>query len=216
MFPSHDPGGSGNEYLESLIEDGYHKALPQHIQMAGLRVVIGDGSESKDFTTKISGGDGYELINLGSSRLGSRVAFSNTHIGGTLFARKKNSDQQGFVLSDTYENHSENLQWRGHRAGDTLNSGNANLIPTSYYDSLHSYVCYAFLDMFGETRKMYDMSLMTIGNEGWGNQLHPFKIVKTKQTVSDNTLTEYLMPITWRWTADVGIEGTWIVIKFGS
>ena len=217
LFRSANADGSGGLFYPgfSTPNVNYIMSVPHRIWAEGVRVIVGDGSESSDFVTKISGGDGYEVVNIGSSRLGSRIAFQNAHTGGTLFARKRTGNNQGdFEFPDTYENHTEQLQWRGALAGETLSSGNDNYIPTNYYDSLHGYVCYAYLDMFGESRKVYDMSLMNIGEDGWEQYLNPFRLIKTQQTVSDKTITEYLMPIDWRWTADVGVEGSFIVTKF--
>lgn len=189
-------------------DDGSWRTLPEYIHVEGARVTIGDGSETQDFVTKITGGDGYELLNIGSSRLGSRLSFVNTHVGGTLWARKKNSTDVGdFDFSGTND-HSERLQWRGHSAGDVQYSN----IPQLVYDSLHSYVCNAFIDLFGESRVVYDMSLIQRQDSNKSSLIHPFHVMAFQKLVGDKSITEYLMPLSYTWTMNEGIEGSYLKV----
>lgn len=183
-----------------------HRTRPMYIHVTGVRVSVGDGDESADFVTKIDGGDGYEIMNIGSSRLGSRLSFVNTHIAGTLWARTKNSSADGdfdFVTED----YSENLQWRGHRAGDVVGSN----VPTTLYDSLHSYVCNSYIDLFGESRVVYDMSLIP-GSGGLSTLKNPFAVLAMSKLVSNKSITEYLMPLSYSWTLNKGIAGSFLKV----
>lgn len=187
---------------------GSWRTLPEFIHVEAARVQIGDGSESADFVTKIKGGDGYELANLGSSRLGSRLSFINTHVGGTLWARRKDSADIGDFDFSGSGDHSERLQWRGHSAGDVAYSG----IPQTVYDSLHSYVCNAFIDLFGESRVVYDMTLIQRQDSDESSLIHPFHVMAFKKLVGDKSITEYLMPLSYTWTMNEGIEASYLKV----
>ena len=186
------------------------KTRPQWIQVTGCRVTLGDGSESYDITTRVDGGDGYEIMNIGSSRLGSRAEFVNNHVAGTLWAMNKNSDADG-DFDFAGGGFQEQLQWRGHRAGDT----EAPNIPETYYDSLHSYVCNAYMDIFGEHRKVYDMNLIPTG--GGQSLIDPIIVGKTAfaqpgtQFVTD---FDHIMPLSFKWTANSGVQGSFLVVGF--
>jgi hypothetical protein len=172
-----------------------------------MRVTVGNGEETQDFVTKIQGGDGYEIAQLGSSRIGSRLSFVNTHVGGTLWAnRKASNDPDDFLtVADKY---TETLQWRGHSAGDVAGS----LVPAIVYDSLHSYVCNAFLDLFGESRVVYDMTLIPSQSSQQDALLSPFHVIEFKKLVGDKSNTEFLMPLSFSWTMDGGIQGSFLKV----
>lgn len=211
---SYDPAWSSAKadgtggFIKYSASPEHWRTFAEYIHVEGARVTVGDGSETQDFVTKITGGDGYELVNLGSSRLGSRLSFINTHVGGTLWARKKDSTDIGdFDFSGTND-HSERLQWRGHSAGDVQYSN----IPQIVYDSLHSYVCNSFIDLFGESRVVYDMSLIQRQDSDESSLIHPFHVMAFKKLIGDPAVTEYLMPLSYTWTMNEGIEGSYLKV----
>ena len=201
------PNADGTGGVDTFYGDTESwRTRPIYLHCVGVRVAIGDGSESSDFVTKIDGGDGYEISNIGSSRLGSRLSFVNTHVGGTLWARTKLSDDDGdFDFAN--EAYIEKLQWRGHRAGDVAGSQ----VPTTVYDSLHSYVCNSYIDLFGENRVMYDMTLIP-GEDYRSSLQNPFTVLATKAFVVDKSLTEYLMPMGYTWTMNEGVQGSFLKV----
>ena len=197
--------GTGAIDANSGNNDSY-LTRPMYLHLSGVRIAVGDGSESSDFVTKIDGGDGYEIMNIGSSRLGSRLSFVNTHVGGTLWARTKDSSADGdFDFAN--EAYNENLQWRGHRAGNVAGSN----VPTTVYDSLHSYVCNAYIDLFGESRVVYDMSLIP-GSAGRSTLKNPFAVLAMSKLISNKDITEYLMPLSYEWTLSEGISGSFLKV----
>ena len=186
------------------------KTRPQWIQVTGCRVTVGDGSEAYDLTTRVDGGDGYEIVNIGSSRLGSRANFVNNHVAGTLWAKNKLSDADG-DFDFAGGGLSEKLQWRGHRAGDS----EAPNVPEDYYDSLHAYVCNAYMDIFGGHRKIYDMNLIPTGN---GRSLiDPITVGKTSFARLETLIStefDHIMPLSLKWTANSGVQGSFLVVGY--
>lgn len=180
---------------------------PDYIHFSGLRVTIGDGTESSDFTTKVKGGDGYEILNMGSSRLGSRIGFVNTHVLGTLWAPEKASASDGdFVTPTSYQ---EKIQWIGHRADEVAGISN------DLYDSLHGYVADAYLQLFGKNRAYYSMTLTpknTGAATGFKMLKNPFAVIRTNTLIDDKDQQEYLMPLSYTWTMNEGISGDFLKV----
>jgi hypothetical protein len=88
-------------------------------------------------------------------------------------------------------------------------------MPETYYDSLHSYVCNAYMDIFGEHRKVYDMNLIPTG--GGQSLIDPIIVGKTAfaqpgpQFVTD---FDHIMPLSFKWTANSGVQGSFLVVGF--
>jgi len=197
-----DGTGGSKRFTGSSASVSY----PQFFHFTGLKIAMGDGSESADLTTKATGGDGYEVVNLGSSRLGSRKAFVNTHVSGTLFAQKKDTSANGdFTSPVAYD---ENLQWRGHAAGLV-----SSPIPNTAYDSIHRYYADAYLQLFGKSREVYSMSLVTKATAvSYRSLRNPFEVLKMNTLLSDKGFYEYLMPLSYTWTLNDGIQGSFLKI----
>lgn len=181
---------------------------PNYIHMTGLRVTQGDGSDSSDLVTKITGGDGYEILNIGSSRLGSRSAYSNTHTSNILELQKKDGSGSGdFVSPETFW---QKCKWMGHR-GDEIST-----IPNERYDSVHAYVAESFLQIFGETIPYYSLSIKPKNITGPTNEYeilkNPFMCIVTNQLRDDKDESEVLMPLSYSWTMNEGIKGDFLVV----
>ena len=183
---------------------GVYLTRPDYIHFTGMRVAVGDGSESSDVTTKATGGDGYEIINLGSSRIGSRSSYVNNHVSGTIHAAKKDtSDAFDFTVPEEL---TDKLQWRGHRAGDF-----ANALPTTDYDSLHRYVCESYLQLFGKARPVYSFTMVPKDSSHRALR-SPLHVVQTT-ALSDNGTRLYLQPLRYSWTLNDGVSGNFIQVK---
>lgn len=196
----------GNGGSKRFTGSGASVSYPQFFHFTGLKISVGDGSESADLTTKATGGDGYEVVNLGSSRLGSRKAFVNTHVSGTIFAQKKDSGaNDDFTSPIEYE---ENLQWRGHAVGVV-----SSPIPDTAYDSLHRYYADSYLQIFGKSREVYSMALIPKYSGSALTSLgNPFKVLKMNTLVADSGVYEYLLPLSYTWTLNEGIRGSFLKV----
>lgn len=194
--------GTGGSQISSDKEKG-----PSYIHFTGLRVAIGDGSESSDFTTKMTGGDGYEIHNMGSSRLGSRKAFVQPHLNGTLWVKRKTADANGSFASPVV--YDEKVRWFGHRGHDVAQ------MPNTLYDSLHGYVAEAFLQLFGESRVKYNMTLIpkqTGSGSGFGALINPFVVMETNGLIDRKDIDEYLMPLSYSWVMNEGVSGEFLKV----
>ncbi len=189
-------------------DTGEHFTRPDYIHFTGLRVTVGDGTEQADLTTKITGGDGYEAVNLGSSRLGSRTGFSNNHVAGTVFAREKTADSAGsFVSGTSTSDFKERLQWTGHRAGEGAG------IDAEIYDSIHRYYGEAYINLFGKAREVYSMTLVASPNSpAYRTLKNPFEVMKMNTFQTNKGIDEYLMPLKYSWTLNDGVSGEFIKV----
>lgn len=195
-----DGSGGSSRYSGS----GVYLTRPDYIHFTGMRVAVGDGSETSDITTKATGGDGYEIVNLGSSRIGSRSSYVNNHVSGTIHAAKKDTSAEGDFTDP--EELTDKLQWRGHRAGDF-----ANALPTTDYDSLHRYVCESYLQLFGKSRPVYSFSMRPKDSSERALK-SPLHVVQTT-TLSDDDTRRYLQPLRYSWTLNDGVSGNFIQVK---
>ncbi len=196
-----DGSGGSSRYSGS----GVYLTRPDYIHFTGMRVAVGDGSETSDITTKATGGDGYEIVNLGSSRIGSRSSYVNNHVSGTIHAAKKDTNAElDFTVPEELI---DKLQWRGHRAGDFTNA-----LPSTDYDSLHRYVCESYLQLFGKSRPVYSLSMMPkdSSHRALTSPLHVFQTT----TLSDGgSPRRYLQPLRYSWTLNDGVSGNFIQVK---
>ena len=184
---------------------GVYLTRPDYIHFTGMRVAVGDGSETSDITTKGTGGDGYEIINLGSSRIGSRSSYINTHVSGTIHAAKKDSNTFNDFTSP--EELIDVLQWRGHRSGAFTGA-----INTTDYDSLHRYVCESYIQLFGKARPVYSMSMMP-KDSSVRALTSPLHIIQTTALSDNGTTRRYLQPLRYSWTLNDGVSGSFIQVK---
>jgi len=184
---------------------GVYLTRPDYIHFTGLKVSVGDGSETSDITTKGTGGDGYEIINLGSSRIGSRSSYINTHVSGTIHAAKKDSDDANDFTSP--EELIDLLQWRGHRANAFVGS-----INSTDYDSLHRYVCESYIQLFGKARPVYSMSMMP-KDSSVRALTSPLHIIQTTALSDGGSPRRYLQPLRYSWTLNDGVSGSFIQVK---
>lgn len=204
---SENADGTGSVGTPPSTEATYGES-PDYIHMTGLRVTQGDGSETSDLVTKVTGGDGYEILNLGSSRLGSRIAYSNTHINNVLELKVKD----GFTIDDfvSPEEFTQKCKWKGHR-GPELSA-----IPNTEYDSLHGYVAESFLEIFGQTIPYYSLSIkpknVTGGSNSYMMLKNPFMCILTDQLRDDKSEQEVLMPMSYTWTMNEGVQGEFLVV----
>ena len=183
---------------------GTEVTLPEFFHFTGLRVFMGDGSESSDLTTKATGGDGYEVISLGSTRIGSRASFVNHHVNGTVWGKKKDSNTFGdFITPDDWN---EKWQWRGHRASEVGGSQ----IPTTYFDSIHRYYADSYLQLFGSSRELLSMAMTHRGSSD--SFLPPFQVFRMKQLSADNDTFEYFIPVQYSWTLNDGVQGNFLKV----
>ena len=180
-------------------------SLPEHIHFVGARVAIGDGSESADITTKMTGGDGYEIFAMGSSRIGSRTTFLNQHASGTVFApMKESSAENDFSIVSSVKVFKENIKWKGHAHGET------NASPNTFVDSLHSYVVDTHLKLLGKSADIYTFSAMPRPGSNPDVVKSPFAVFKTDQLETNTTL--FLMPLNLNWASNQGFSGTFLQV----
>ena len=209
-FRSADADGTGGFHVGASSTNLEWRMLPKHVHFTGCRISIGDTSETSDFVTRINGGDGYETKNIGSSRLGSRYGFINTHTNGIIEMSEVDQNGSPYPYSDGPK--VQNLQWRAHKAGDADSPDQ----PTEVYDSLHSYVCHAYMDIFGEHRNYYDLTAVATGEAS--SLISPFGVYETAFTQDNpNPLiftTEFLMPMSMKWTANEGVSGSFLSCGF--
>lgn len=204
---SENADGSGGVGTAPSTNLTYSRS-PDYIHMTGLRVTQGDGSESSDLVTKITGGDGYEILNIGSSRLGSRVGYGNPHINNILELQKKDGSGSGdFVSPETFWQY---CKWMGHR-GDEISA-----ISNEKYDSLHAYVAESFLQIFGQTVAYYSLSIkpknITGGTNDYEMLKNPFMCLVTNQLRDEKDESEVLMPLSYSWTMNEGVQGDFLVV----
>lgn len=203
-------GGTGSE----LLTTNKPLARPVYIHFTGMRVAVGDGTENSDFVTKITGGDGYEIHNIGSSRIGSRKSFVNSHVNGTLWGRIKTADAANnwtvppttaFSIDDVQEK----LRWVGHR-GNVLAG-----MPNEKYDSLHSYVAESFLQIFGKSREKYNMRMVpkrTGSSTAFMSLRGPLEVIETNAFQTNKGVYEYLLPMSYTWNMVNGVSGEWLKV----
>lgn len=205
LWKSAEAGGTGSVRYTGA---GTTVAQPDYLHFTGMRVTVGDGSESSDLTTKVVGGDGYEVINLGSSRLGSRTGFVNNHVGGTVFAKEKTANSAGsFVTGSSASDFKERLQWKGHRHGE------GSIADDGTYDSIHRYYGEAYINLFGKAREVYSMTLVASPNSpAYRTLRNPFEVMKMNTFQTDKGIDEYLMPIKYSWTLNNGVSGEFIKV----
>lgn len=207
LWKSAEAGGTGSVRYPG---SGYHFAQPDYLHFTGMRITVGDGSESSDLTTKVLGGDGYEIINLGSSRLGSRTGFLNNHATGTVFAREKTGDAEGQFPTGTgrlQDDYKERLQWKGHRHGE------GSIADDGTYDSIHRYYGEAYINLFGKAREVYSMTLVASPNSpAYRTLKNPFEVMKMNTFQTDKGIDEYLMPLKYSWTLNNGVSGEFIKV----
>lgn len=207
LWKSAEAGGTGSVRYPG---SGYHFAQPDYLHFTGMRIAVGDGSESSDLTTKVLGGDGYEIINLGSSRLGSRTGFLNNHATGTVFAREKTGDAEGQFPSGTgrlQDDYKERLQWKGHRHGE------GSIADDGTFDSIHRYYGEAYINLFGKAREVYSMTLVASPNSpAYRTLKNPFEVMKMNTFQTDKGIDEYLMPLKYSWTLNNGVSGEFIKV----
>jgi hypothetical protein len=207
LWKSAEAGGTGSVRYPG---SGNHFAQPDYLHFTGMRVTVGDGSESSDLTTKVLGGDGYEIINLGSTRLGSRTGFLNNHATGTVFAREKSGNAEGQFPSGTgrlQDDYKERLQWKGHRHGE------GSIADDGTYDSIHRYYGEAYINLFGQAREKYSMTLVSSPNSpAYRTLRNPFEVMKMNTFQTDKGIDEYLMPLKYSWTLNDGVSGEFIKV----
>lgn len=205
LWKSAEAGGTGSVRYTGA---GTTVAQPDYLHFTGMRVTVGDGSESSDLTTKVVGGDGYEVINLGSSRLGSRTGFVNNHVGGTVFAKEKTANSVGsFVTGSSASDFKERLQWKGHRHGE------GSIADDGTYDSIHRYYGEAYINLFGKAREVYSMTLVASPNSpAYRTLKNPFEVMKMNTFQTDKGIDEYLMPLKYSWTLNNGVSGEFIKV----
>lgn len=172
---------------------------PEFMHFTGLKISMGDGTEASDLTTKATGGDGYEVVNLGSTRLGSRAAFVNTHVSGTLWLKQINLQNE----FDDPPIWVENVIWKGHRSS----VGN---IPSGEFDSLHRYYADAYLQQFGKSCEVINATFVPVSGRSLGA---PFEILKTSLFSRADNVVSYLAPLSYTWIMNTGIQGTFLKIR---
>ena len=203
-------GGTGSE----LLVTNKPLARPVYIHFTGMRVAVGDGTENSDFVTKITGGDGYEIHNMGSSRIGSRKGFVNSHVNGTLWGRIKTSNSVNNWTVDpttafSIDDVQEKLRWAGHRAAVEA------AMPDTKYDSLHSYVAETFLQIFGKSREKYNMRMVpkrTGSDTAFMSLRGPLEVMKTNAFQTNKGVYEYLLPMSYTWNMVNGVSGEWLKV----
>jgi hypothetical protein len=203
VWRSANADGTGGSKLYST--GAYYMAEPWHIEFVGARVALGDGSESADITTKFKGGSGYEVFDMGSSRLGSRKTFYNRHNAGTLWAPVKTANTAGsFLQAGGQTVYSENLQWQGHNNDEpTYGDGNS-------YDALHTYVAHSHLQLLGRSADIYSMTLYPHPGANVNTLMSPLLASFTSQlTLSTDT---YLIPLNLRWNSAGELAGDFLKV----
>lgn len=204
-------GGTGSELFTGTFRN---PARPIYIHFTGMRVAVGDGTENSDFVTKITGGDGYEIHNMGSSRIGSRKGFVNSHVNGTLWGRIKTSNAVNNWTVDpttafSIDDVQEKLRWAGHRAAVEA------AMPDTKYDSLHSYVAESFLQIFGKSREKYNMTMVpkrTGSDTAFMSLRGPLEVMKTNAFQTNKGVYEYLLPMSYTWNMVNGVSGEWLKV----
>ncbi len=190
---------------------GEHLTRPDYIHFTGMRVTVGDGSESSDLTTKATGTNGYEIVNLGSSRIGSRKRYGTQHVSGVVGVKKKTGDAEGAFADPVV--YIDTIQWRGHRAGDFGSPGFlGSSILTTDYDSIHRYVAESYLNIFGKSRMVYNLKLISKDSSMRSLQT-PLSVVQTTALSDGGSTRLYLQPLSYRWTLNDGVQGSFLVSR---
>ena len=203
VWRSANADGTGGSKLYST--GAYYMSEPYHIQFVGVRVALGDGSDSADITTKFTGGDGYEVFDMGSSRIGSRKTFYNKHNAGTIWAPIKTSNAAGSFFERAGEvQYSENLQWKGH------NNEDANYGDGDSYDSLHSYVAHSHLQLLGRSADIYSMTLYPHPASNVSTLMSPLMASYTSQLALSSNI--HLFPLDLRWNSSGELSGTFLKV----
>lgn len=203
LWRSANADGTGGSKVYST---GAHwMSKPKHLHFVGVRVAIGDGSDTADITTKMTGGDGYEIFAMGSSRIGSRTTFFNKHTSGTVFApMKESAAENDFSIVSGAKVFKENIKWKGHAHGET------NASPDTFVDSLHSYVADTHLKLLGESADIYTLSAMPRPGSNPDVVKSPFAVFKTDQLETNTTV--FLMPLNLNWASNQGFSGTFLKV----
>lgn len=203
VWRSANADGTGGSKLYST--GSYFMAEPYHIQFVGARVALGDGSDTADITTKFTGGDGYEVFDIGSSRIGSRLTFYNKHNAGTVYAPIKTSNNAGAFLQSAGQTvYSENLKWFGHYNTEPDYGDDGD------YDALHSYVAHSHLQLLGRSADVYSMSMLPHPGSNVSTLMTPFLVSNTSQFTVSGSI--YLMPLNLRWTPGGGLSGEFLKV----
>lgn len=205
--PRPNDGSSLNPLYRSATwgnADGYNQynsilAHPEYIHFVGARIALGDGGNISDLNTKVSGGDGYEITNLGATRLGSRVEFVYPHNSGTVWGQLRSS---ATTWSSVY---GEKLKWRPHNAADSTYGAGSLVV----YDSLHVTVCSEFLELFGGAHTIVSGKLIN-RDENETSLIGIFECITTSQLDDINTYT--LMPIKVQWSLSDGCSITALLV----
>jgi len=180
---------------------GNWRNYPEFVHFWGARIFAGDGSETADITTKVRGGDGYEVMSLGSSRVGSRLTYQGIHALGTIWGDVRTSA----TTWGTYQ--LDKLRWRPHNPEDVTYGAGASIV----YDSLHAVACTEFLEVLGKSRSRIDGSIIARNNNGTAF-IGPLQCFSTSQL--DGTFSYNLMPMNMEWSLYGGSRFTALAVGF--
>ena len=177
---------------------GYYY-FPKEVTFVGACLFLGDGNDDFDVITRVDNEDtkAVEILDVGSSRLGSRLQFRNTHVWGTLWGRVKSSAS---VFTDNYV---ENLRWTTH--GNDLTASPIK----EPYDSLHALVATEYLELVGEMQRYYAGTY--IPKASAPTLPAPWRLIETDQL--DKTNTRTLLPTAQTWTMNGGVSGEFLVAR---
>lgn len=166
--------------------------LPERLRLAQAQIRLGNGSEDMDLLTRATGGSGFETLNIGSSRIGSRNGLLNPQVTGHLTSHVYTGTQwdtntgddaldgKGFV----------NVRWLPYKNGSTGGPGE------SAFPSLHNLLCHEYVKVYGAQRKSFAGAI--VSREEGESFLRPYQIFKTEYY--DDTSSHQIMMTRMAWS----------------
>lgn len=201
IFRSANADGTGGYCFPDVDAAPGYLWFPKEINFVGMVLWIGDGGDTYDISTIVyneGNPKALETLDVGSSRLGSRLSFRNTHLSGTLWGQVKDGATS---FSDEYV---EQLRWKTH--GNDLSE-----IPLKGpYRTLHSLVCTEYLEVLGEMQNYYSGRFFPNRDSNVYIPA-PWMLFETSQIHKTNTQT--LLPLQLTWTLNDGTTGTFLSTK---
>jgi len=173
------------------------------LNKACLRVNSG---EKGSLVTQATGAGGLEVLNIGSSRIGSRSQSQRTLVTGTISSgvyETSGSFNTGGETPALDGYGFENLRWEPW--GNRLEDDNSNVIGPNvpHYTSLHKLVCQEYLHVYGMTRKSFAGQIKSY-NEAGSDFYRPYQIFRTsKYETNDafgNTVFYNIMFVRYSWS----------------
>ena len=208
---------SGTDYDSSSDSDptfhsaGYsqHYFYPQQTQLVRSCLRM-NGGERGDNVTTAMGGYGNEVLNIGSSRIGSRFGVEREAVTGFIISGVYETNDDGDVIFNTEGRGNAdngygfvNLQWEpwGNRLEDS--SGTIIGPDDDPYQSLHRLICHDYLAIYGHANNAFQGRIIaTKGGDSFFRPYQVFKTSKYSDPVNNPALTRFfqIMFVRYSWS----------------